>query len=362
MKKRVLAGLSGGVDSSVAAALLVEQGFDVVGVTLKLYDYSDLDFAPPDGGCCSIDLINDARSVCASLRIPHYVVDLTAQFEKDVIDDFIDSYARGHTPNPCINCNRFMKWGEMLTMADKLSCDLIATGHYARVEFSDDAVRLLKGIDTGKDQSYALWAIDVWALSRTLLPLGGLTKKEVRQIASGKGFRNANRAESQEICFVPEGRYSALMIKRRGLSDPSLRRGPILDAAGRKIGEHAGYANYTIGQRKGLGISAPQPLYVTGIDPNSNSITVGASEQLNSEAFSVVDVRLLVDRESFPEVVDVKIRYRHAGSRARVSFEGSGGIVRFERPERAVTPGQSAVFYMNDQVLGGAIIDRLLES
>ncbi|HBC47059.1 MAG TPA: tRNA 2-thiouridine(34) synthase MnmA, partial [candidate division Zixibacteria bacterium] len=200
---KVLVGMSGGVDSSVAAALLKEQGYNVVGVTLKLYDYATLDFEPPDGGCCSIDLINDARAVCAGLGVPHYVVDLQESFRKNVIEDFIDSYSKGRTPNPCINCNRFVKWGEMLNVADKLGCDYVATGHYARIVRSENEVQLLKARDTNKDQSYALWGIKPEALARTLLPVGEFTKPEIREIAQRHAFRNANRPDSQEICFVP---------------------------------------------------------------------------------------------------------------------------------------------------------------
>ncbi len=356
---KVLVGMSGGVDSSVAAALLAEQGYDVIGVTLKLYDYSDLDFEPPNGGCCSLELINDARTVCDRLKVPHYVIDLQESFRKNVIEDFIDSYTRGRTPNPCINCNSFVKWGEMLLTADKLGCEYVATGHYARVKKSDDTTRLLMARDLNKDQSYALWGIKPSALERTLLPVGEFTKPEIREKAARLGFRNASRPDSQEICFVPSGNYADLIHRNRGADDNSLRPGPIYDVNGSKIGEHKGYAYYTIGQRKGFGISAPSPLYVTRINPDDRSIVVGSKEHLLSREFSVVQLNIL--SSEFPSTVDVKIRYKHNGSPAHVRFAGDSAIVTFVEPERAITPGQSAVFYDGDRVLGGGIIDKVLD-
>ncbi len=361
MKKKVLVGLSGGVDSSMAAALLLEQGYDVIGVTLKLYDYAELDFDPPDGGCCTIELIDDARVVCASLGIPHYVIDLQKSFEKNVIDDFVESYALGRTPNPCINCNRFIKWGEMLHMADKLGCDFVATGHYARVERTESGeVRLLKSRDPAKDQSYALWGITPEALSRTLLPVGEYSKPEIRRMARERGLRNSDRPDSQEICFVPAGDYAAVVRQRRG-GDPSLQTGPILDTSGNKVGEHRGYAYFTIGQRKGFGLSASSPLYVTRINPADRSITVGTKEHLFSRRFSVVDLNLLVDAGGLPEKIEAKIRYRHEGSPACLRLHDGGAVVTFENPERAITPGQSAVFYSGDRVLGGGVIERVID-
>lgn len=343
----------------MAAALLKEQGYDVVGVTLKLYDYANLDFEPPDGGCCTIDLINDARAVCTGLGVPHYVVDLQESFRKNVIEDFIDSYSKGRTPNPCINCNRFVKWGEMLSVADKLGCDYVATGHYARVERNGNEVRLLKARDLNKDQSYALWGIKPDALARTLLPVGEYTKPEIREIAQKYGFRNANRPDSQEICFVPSGDYASVVKKGRGQEDNSLKPGPIFDSEGKQIGEHKGYAFYTIGQRKGFGIAAKIPLYVTRINPADCSITVGTKDHLFTKRFSVIDMNLLLTE--FPEIVTVKIRYKHEGNPAKVMLMDNIATVEFCEPERAITPGQSAVFYVKDRVLGGGIIDKLLD-
>jgi tRNA-specific 2-thiouridylase len=359
-KERVLIGLSGGVDSSVAAALLVEQGYEVIAVTLKLYDHAELDFDPPDGGCCSIDMIDDARSVCSRLNIPHYVLDLRDSFRKNVIGDFLESYSRGRTPNPCINCNTHIKWGEMLKTADKLGCQFIATGHYARIDRSCQAPRLLKGLDRSRDQSYALWGIPRDSLKRTLLPLGELAKRETREIAEINDFRNADRPDSQEICFVPTSDYANIIRQRLGNNDPSLKPGPIYDSDGRTIGEHKGYANYTIGQRRGLGISFPEPLYVTGINPGDRSITVGIKERLFGRWFTIAGVNLLVSGEEIPGKIDVKIRYRHDARAATLKLTGDKGEIIFVEPQRAITPGQSAVFYDDDLVIGGGIIDEVL--
>lgn len=360
-KNKVLIGLSGGVDSSVAAALLVEQGYEVIGVTLKLYDYADLDFDPPDGGCCSIDLIDDARSVCSRLGVAHYVLDLRDSFQKSVIDDFIESYSRGQTPNPCVNCNTYIKWGEMLKTADKLGCHFIATGHYARIDRSCNIPRLLKGLDGSRDQSYALWGISRDTLSRTLLPLGELTKPKTREIARRNNFRNAGRPDSQEICFVPAGDYSHIIRQRFGNDDRSLKPGPIYDGEGKVVGEHKGYANYTIGQRRGLGISNPEPLYVTGINPDDRSITVGVRERLFARHFTVVRMNLLVSDDDIPGNIDAKIRYRHCTSPAALKLRDCNAEVIFDEPQKAITPGQSAVFYNGDIVIGGGIIDKILD-
>ncbi len=354
--------MSGGVDSSVAAALLKEEGYDVVGVTLKLYDYSELGFDPPHGGCCSIDLINDARLVCAGLKIPHYVIDLRESFRHNVIENFIDSYSRGRTPNPCVNCNTHIKWGEMIRTADKLGCEFIATGHYARIDHFSHPPKLMKSADPDKDQSYALWGIPPEVLSRTLLPLGNLAKTETREIALKYSFPNAQRPDSQEICFVPAGDYSHIIREKLGDNDDSLQPGPIYDTDGRKLGEHAGYANYTIGQRRGLGIASDAPLYVVKINPHEKSVIVGRQRDLMARQFKAVDLNWLIDLKDVPSQIIVRIRYRHKGSPAELVIENGTALVTFKDPERAITPGQSAVFYDGDQVVGGGIIDHVADS
>ncbi len=359
MGKRVLIGLSGGVDSSVAAALLVERGYDVIGVTLKLYDYDELGFDPPNGGCCSLDLIEDARAACARMNIPHYVIDLRDDFRKDVIDDFIESYSLGRTPNPCVNCNTHIKWGKMIVTADKLGCDYVATGHYARVDHSFQPSRLLKGEDISKDQSYALWGIPRDTLKRTLFPLGEISKKKTREIARSLDLRNADRPDSQEICFVPQNDYAYLLRQKLGEDTPSLKAGPIYDIDGNEIGRHKGIASYTIGQRKRLGISNPSPLYVTKINPAEGSVTVGTEEYLYARRFSAVSLNLFCDNLKSPGSIEAKIRYRHQPAPAILTLTENTAEVVFAEPQRAITPGQSAVFYDGERVIGGGVIDKV---
>ena len=361
MRKRALAGLSGGVDSSVAAALLIEQGFEVIGVTLKLYDYGELGFDPPDGGCCSLDLIDDARGACARMNIPHYVIDLRDNFRRDVIDDFIESYSRGRTPNPCVNCNTYIKWGEMLRTADKLGCDYIATGHYARVDNSGDPTRLLKSVDDSRDQSYALWGISREALKRTLFPLGEISKIKTREIARSLELRNAERPDSQEICFVPQNDYAYILRKKLGEDNPALKAGPIYDIDGNEVGRHKGIASYTIGQRRGLGISHETPLYVTRINTEDGSIVVGSEADLYARRFTADNLNIIADDLNSSGRIEAKIRYRHQPAPAELSLSDGVAEVVFDTPQRAITSGQSVVFYDGDRVLGGGVIDRVLE-
>jgi tRNA-specific 2-thiouridylase len=359
MARKVLIGLSGGVDSSVAAALLIRGGYDVVGVTLKLYDYAALDFDPPDGGCCSLDLVEDARAACHKLGIPHYVIDMQSTFRSDVIEDFIRTYDTGRTPNPCIKCNTHIKWGEMLKTADKLDCYFVATGHYARVDHSANPSMLLKGVDGSRDQSYALWGITANALRRTLFPLGEITKRRTREMAVELNLRNADRPDSQEICFVPDDDYAALIRRNLGDDAGSLKPGPVIDAEGNEIGRHRGIANYTIGQRRGLGISADSPLYVTAVDAHAGSITVGKRENLLASRFAAKSLNMLAGIESIPARIEAKIRYRHNPAPATLSLNGDTATIAFETPQTAITPGQSVVFYDGDRLLGGGIIDEV---
>jgi tRNA-specific 2-thiouridylase len=360
-KCRVLLGMSGGVDSSVAASLLKEQGYEVIGLTMKLFEYSEPGITTPQGGCCGIDLIDDARLVCAKLNISHYVIDFSESFRKNVINNFADEYNRGRTPNPCIACNTCIKWGEMLRYSEKLECDYIATGHYARIAGDSGEYRLFRAAYNEKDQSYALWGIPKTALSRTILPLGDFSKEDVRKIAAENQFRNADRPDSQEICFVPDNDYAGALKKWLGNESPAFEPGPVYDTAGNKLGEHKGFANYTIGQRRGLGISSEAPLYVVRINKNDKSVVLGSGDDLRASQFTVNSVNLLVDRKEIPGELTVKIRYRHQDSPAIIDFYDDGMTVTFNEPQRAVTPGQSAVFYSGDMVIGGGIIDEIVE-
>ena len=358
-RSKVLIGLSGGVDSSVAAALLKEKGHDVIGVTLKLYDYETVGFDPQDDACCSLNMVEDARSVCNKLGIPHYVIDMRKQFENMVVKDFVEQYLIGRTPNPCINCNRFIKWGEMLKTAEVLNCEFIATGHYARIVAVVNRLYLCKANDSAKDQSYALWGIPKNYLGKTMFPNGGFLKSEIRELAAKFGFRNADRPESQEICFVPDGHYGNL-LKLKKSDTQTFKEGPIYDLQGNQVGIHKGYVNYTIGQRRGLGISSPRPLYVTKINAQDNSLTVGAADDLLAHRLTANNLNYLIGPEEIPVNIKVKIRYKHNEAAARVENITNDSIsVYFESPQRAITPGQSAVLYDGDRVIGGGIIDSI---
>jgi tRNA-specific 2-thiouridylase len=360
-KDKVLLGMSGGVDSSVSALLLREAGYDVVGISMKLFDYSSLGIRSPMGGCCGIDLIDDARMVCAKLKIPHYVLDFSEPFRKRVINNFTEEYSEGRTPNPCIACNTFIKWGELFDYAEKLNCRYLATGHYARISHDSGNYRLMRAKFKDKDQSYALWGIPGELLSRTILPLGENSKDDVRKIAAENGFRNADRPESQEICFIPDNDYAGALRRWSAIESEAFQPGPVYNTAGEKLGEHKGFANYTIGQRRGLGISSKDPLYVLKINKDDNSLIVGENHELLTREFTVSSVNLLTESGDIPEKMTVKIRYRHTDSAASVDFFGDGMTVTFDEPQRAITPGQSAVFYAGEYVIGGGIIDEVFE-
>jgi len=357
---RVAVAMSGGVDSSVAAALLKRQGHEVVGVTMRFLDQDPAE-AGGGRGCCGMLAVRDAARVAATLGFPHYPLDFRQDFERDIIEDFCSEYARGRTPNPCIACNTYIKWGEMLRYAEKLDCDYIATGHYARIIFDSGKYSLQRSKNKDKDQSYALWGIPYSTLSRTILPLGDLSKAEVRKIAGMSGFLNADRPESQEICFIPDNDYAAAL--KNWLTDESaaFKPGPVYNTAGEKLGEHKGFANYTVGQRKGLGISSRAPLYVVKICKEDNSVIVGGDEELLSKSFTVSSVNFLIDLRDISKNIAAKIRYKHRESPATVDFFGDGMTVTFKESQRAITPGQSAVFYSGDVVIGGGIIDKMGE-
>jgi tRNA-specific 2-thiouridylase len=344
--------MSGGVDSSVAAYLLKQQGHDVVGISMQLHDISEGENGRFDS-CCSLDDFADARRVCTTLGIPFYIMNYEAEFKSQVIDPFIREYRAGRTPNPCALCNTWLKFDHLVAHAAQLEADFVATGHYARREEYPDGTALLRGVDAGKDQSYFLFGLTRPQLDKALFPLGGLTKPEVRELARKAGLRTAEKHESQEICFVTDNDYASFVTKSSG----PMPIGEIVDTAGRVLGAHNGIHHFTVGQRKGLGIAAAEPLYVREIDAATNRVVVGRRDELSAaglEASRVNWIAAPAEREA-----TVKIRYRHAGLRAMLHPGDDGTVsVRFLDKCEAVTPGQAAVFYDGDRVLGGGWIDR----
>ena len=363
----VLVAMSGGVDSSVAAALLHERGYDVVGVTMNLWDYDRVGGnVNRDSGCCSLDTMDDARAVCHTLGVPHYVVNLKDEFEAAVTENFIAEYLQGRTPNPCVRCNTYIKWGALLQKAEELGASKIATGHYARSHYDASTGRwvLRRGLDAKKDQSYALWGIRQSGLACTLFPIGEYTKPEIREMARRFGLRTAEKRESQEICFIPDNDYNRYLASKRPDLVEALADGEIVDQNGTVLGRHRGYPFYTIGQRKGLGVALGEPVYVTEIDAGSNRIRVGRNEDL-LHAGLVADHLNWIAFETLERAlpVEAKIRYNDPGAPAVVRPREDGTVeVTFDTPQRAVTPGQSVVFYDGDVVVGGGVIRQYIRA
>ena len=355
-KPKVLVAMSGGVDSSVAAALLCEQGYDVIGMTMRLADAMPAEDRGPRS-CCSVEDVGDARTVADKLGIPFYAGYYKDAFQKHVIDYFVESYKKGLTPNPCAKCNEHLKFDLMLQRADELGCEFLATGHYARIERDGGAPRLLRGLDSDKDQSYFLFTMSEAALARTLFPVGELPKDEVRRLADKFALPVASKPDSQEICFIPDSGYVSFVEQR--ISDA--RPGKFVDSGGNVIGEHRGVHAYTIGQRRGLGLGGmKEPMFVTKIDADRNEIVVGPASELMAPAIQVGIACLASD---LPREFDaqVQIRYRHRPVAAHVTRgEGGKACVRFAEPEQAATPGQAAVFYDGARVLGGGWIEEVL--
>jgi tRNA-specific 2-thiouridylase len=343
-------GMSGGVDSSVAAYLLQSQGYDCIGVTMKLYS------GEKAGSCCSLEDVEDAKSVCRRLGIPHYTFNFTEDFDRDVIAPFAAAYEAGQTPNPCIACNRHLKFGALWHRAQELGCDFVATGHYAQIcRDPQGGYALRKATDLDKDQSYVLYFLDQEMLGHTLFPLGSLTKPQVREIARQQGFVSAQKPDSQDICFVPDGDYGAFLETYTG---KHYAPGDFLDAQGKVLGRHRGAVRYTLGQRKGLGIPAATRLYVTAKDMAQNTVTLGSNQDLFTTALRAGD--LCLTREGCIQegmALQAKVRYRQTQQLCHVYYDGPEVLrVEFDTPQRAVTPGQALVLYQGDTVLGGGTI------
>jgi tRNA-specific 2-thiouridylase len=353
--------MSGGVDSSVAALMLKDQGYEVIGAHMKLWDYVDVggDIAR-DGRCCSLDSITDCRFVCDRIDAPFYVLNLSESFQHEVIDNFVAEYRAGRTPNPCVRCNSEIKWDAFLNKADELGCDFIATGHYSFVERGDNnRWHIRKGVDGTRDQSYVLWGLSQAALARTLMPLGGLLKSLVREIARKHNLKTADKAESREICFVADDDYHRFLLEYGEKQNVQFQPGEIVHVDGRVLGEHRGTEFFTIGQRKGLGGGHPTPLYVQSIDADMRRVIVGDDADLYSDELTATDINWIAhdpDSKS-PMSCEAKIRYLHPPSQATLELLTDSSVrVIFEKRQRAITPGQSVVFYDGDIVLGGGLI------
>lgn len=356
MKKKALIAMSGGVDSSVAAYFIKEQGYDCIGVTMKLFENEDVQVCQ-EHSCCTLDDVEDAKSVAYTLGMPHYVFNFSHGFKEDVISRFVWAYENGATPNPCIDCNRFLKFNKLFHRAKELGCDYVVTGHYAQIDFDEKADRFLlkKALDPAKDQSYVLYALTQEQLSHTLFPLGGLTKEQTREIAATHGFINADKHDSQDICFVKNGSYGDFIEDYTGRKFPE---GAFVTKDGKVLGQHKGIIRYTIGQRKGLGLALPAPMYVTSLDMEKNHVVLGPHEDLFSKELTAKDINLIsVDNLYTPTRVKAKVRYRQPEQWATATQIDEGTIkVVFDQPQRAITRGQAVVLYDGNVVVGGGTI------
>jgi tRNA-specific 2-thiouridylase len=350
--------MSGGIDSSLAAVLLHEQGYEVVGMTMKTWDYASSGGTKKETGCCSLDSINDARNIAVSLGFPHYILDIRNEFGDYVIDHFTNEYLEGRTPNPCVLCNTHIKWDALLRRADRLECELIATGHYAQIRQENNRYVISKGLDENKDQSYALWGVSQESLSRTVFPLGKLRKTEIREMATERGFIDlVTKSESYEICFVPDNDYRGFLKRRIPTLEEQVRGGDFVLEDGTVVGKHEGYPFYTIGQRKGLGIALGYPIFVTGIDKVNNRVVLGVEKDLFRTGMTVKGLNLskYAHLEKPLETI-TKIRYNDDGSPALIEQIGDEMRVYFHEGVKSIAPGQAAVFYEGEDMIGGGWI------
>lgn len=362
-KGKVLVAMSGGIDSTVVALMLHKEGYEVVGITMKTWDYAASGGSKKETGCCNLDSFNDARQAAVEHGFAHYILDIRDEFGDFVIDNFVEEYLAGRTPNPCVLCNTHIKWRALLKRADALGCDFIATGHYAKVRQHDNGRYVIsKAVDSTKDQSYVLWGLQQDLLSRTLLPLGGYKKTEIRQMAHDFGYPAlAKKQESYEICFVPDNDYRGFLKRKVPGLESTVAGGYFVDKQGNILGKHKGYPFYTIGQRKGLEIALGKPVFVTRIDPDSNTVTLGDENDLDQEEMLVSKINL-IKYDQLPEGMEAttKIRYKDAGTLSTLYPAGNNCKVRFYESAKGIAPGQSAVFYEGDDVLGGGIIQRTI--
>lgn len=350
--------MSGGIDSTVAAVMLHNEGYEVIGITMKTWDYATSGGSKKETGCCSLDSINDARQVAVEVGFPHYIIDIRNEFGNYVIDNFVDEYLAGRTPNPCVLCNTHIKWEALLRRADAMGCDFIATGHYAQLREENGRHIISKAVDETKDQSYVLWGVSQECLARTKFPLGGLLKKDVKQMCFDWGYTElAKKAESYEICFVPDNDYRGFLKRNVEGLEERVAGGTFINAKGDVLGQHNGYPFYTIGQRKGLGLAFGEPMYVTAIHPESNTVVLGPEEEL-IKSVALVGKLNLIKYDRIPDGMEslTKIRYKDAGTMATLYNEGDQLRVEFSGDVKAVAPGQSAVFYEGNDVLGGGIL------
>lgn len=350
--------MSGGIDSSIAALLLEEQGYELVGITMKTWDYSTAGTNSKETGCCSLDSINDARQLAVAKGFPHYIIDIREEFEANIVDDFVSEYMLGRTPNPCILCNTFIKWEALLKRADELDCYYIATGHYAQLKEKDGRHYVTKGIDGGKDQSYVLWGISQENLARTLFPLGDYHKTEIRDLAAKHGFDNlANKRESFEICFIPDNDYRGFLKRQVDGLEDKVKGGNFVLSDGTVVGQHDGFPFYTIGQRKGL-VAMGVPFYVNDINADKNEVVIGPRDELIAHKMLVGKINWQkYDQIEDGMPVEVHIRHHDTGTPAKL-YNDSEGIIRveFEKPVSAIAPGQSAVFFEDGDVIAGGFI------